>query len=89
MLDECPALQYSSSMSTTVDQLVSEALRLPPQARAFVAEKLIESLDAERGEELSPAWKEEVRRRCREIDERLVELSSAEDVFARAYAAIG
>jgi hypothetical protein len=49
---------------------------------------MIESLDAEPGEELSPAWREEVRRRCHEVDEGLVELRDAADVFAKAYAAI-
>ena len=38
---------------------------------------------------LSSAWKEEVRRRCREIDEGTVKLRDAEDVFARGYAALG
>ena len=75
-------------MSTTADKVVADALSLPAPARAFVAEKLIESLDAEPGDELSPAWKEEVRRRCRELDDGAVELRSAEDVFAKAYAAL-
>ena len=79
---------YSMGMSSAVDKIVSEALGLPAQARAFVAEKLIESLDAEPGEELSPAWREEVSKRCREIEQGLVELRNAEDVFAKAYATI-
>lgn len=75
-------------MSSRVDKIVSAALGLPAQARAFLAEKLIESLDAEGDAELSTAWREEVRKRCREIDEGLVELREAEDVFARAYSVI-
>jgi putative addiction module component (TIGR02574 family) len=80
--------EYAYGMSTTADKVVADALSLPAPARAFVAEKLIESLDAEPGDELSPAWKEEVRRRCRELDDGAVELRSAEDVFAKAYAAL-
>ena len=76
-------------MKTTIDTIIAEVLSLSPQARAFVAEKLIESLDAEPEVVLSPAWREEVRRRCREIDEGSVKLRHAEDVFARGYAAIG
>jgi hypothetical protein len=76
-------------MSTTVDKIVSEALSLPAQARAFVAEKLIESLDAEPGGDISPAWREEVRKRCREVDEGLVELRDAEDAFDKAHSALG
>ena len=76
-------------MSMTADRIVAEALGLAPQARAFVAEKLIESLDAAPGSELSPAWREEIRKRCHEVDEGLVELRNAEDVFAKAHAALG
>jgi len=39
-----------------------------------------------RADDLSPEWKKEIERRCREIDEGTVALSSAEDVFERAYA---
>ena len=46
---------------------------LPPHARAFVAEKLIESLDASPGEEFSPIWREEIRKCRREVDAGLVE----------------
>ena len=75
-------------MSANLDKIVSEALSLTPQARAFVAEKLIESLDTEPEAELSPAWREEIRRRSEEIDRGLVELRDAEDVFARVRAAL-
>ena len=75
-------------MSTTVDKILSEALGLPPQARAFVAERLIESLDAAPGAEISPAWREEIRKRCREVDAGLVELRDAAEVFAKAYGAL-
>jgi len=76
-------------MKTTIDTIIAEVLSLSPQARALVAEKLIESLDSEPEVILSAAWKEEVRKRCREVDEGLVELRDAEDVFARGYAALG
>jgi putative addiction module component (TIGR02574 family) len=75
-------------MKTDMDAIITEVLSLSPQARAFVAEKLIESLDSEEEVILSSAWKEEVRKRCSEIDEGTAELHDAEDVFARAYAAL-
>jgi putative addiction module component (TIGR02574 family) len=75
-------------MKTFMDTIITEALSLSPQARAFVAEKLIESLDSQEEVILSSAWKEEVRKRCCEIDEGTVELRDAQDVFARAYAAL-
>ncbi|MBI4681098.1 MAG: addiction module protein [Nitrospirae bacterium] len=76
-------------MKTTIDTIMAEVLSLSPQARAFVAEKLIESLDSEPEVTLSSAWRDEVRKRCREIDEETVELHDAEDVFTRACAALG
>lgn len=75
-------------MSMTAEKIVAEALTLSPHARAFVAERLIESLDASPGSDLSPAWREEIRKRCREVDERTVELCDAAEVFAKAYAAL-
>ena len=66
---------------------------VPPPGRNIgtggLAEKLIESLDTEPGPELSPAWREEVRRRCREVDEGLVALRDAEDFFTRAHSELG
>jgi putative addiction module component (TIGR02574 family) len=72
-------------MDTSVDKIVAEALELPSPLRAFLAAKLLESLDVEGARELSPEWKEEIRRRCREIDEGTVQLVEAEEAFARAY----
>ena len=76
-------------MSLTVDEIMTEALGLPSHTRAFVAEKLIESLDADSDPALSEAWRVEVQKRCKEVDEGLVELKEAEEVFAKAYAKLG
>ena len=76
-------------MSMTAEKIVSEALDLSPQARAFVAERLIESLDLSPAAELSSAWRDEIRKRCREVDEGLVQLRDASDVFVKAHAALG
>jgi Putative addiction module component len=73
-------------MAATVDRIVSEALALPLPMRALLAEKLIESLDVMAGDEVSPKWREEIRRRCSEIEQGTAELHNAEDVFAEAYA---
>jgi putative addiction module component (TIGR02574 family) len=70
----------------SVRKIVSEALALPASLRAMIAEQLIESLDEEVSTELSPAWREEILRRCAEIDEGRVELLDANEVMARAFA---
>jgi len=75
-------------MGTTAEKVVTEALGLPPSLRAFVAEALIESLDAPDCPPLSTMWQEEIRRRCMEMDRGALELRDAEEVFAKAYAAL-
>ncbi len=67
---------------------MTEAMGLPPALRAFVAEKLIESLDAPDSAPLSAKWKKEVRRRCAEVDRGAVKLRDADAVFAKAYASL-
>ena len=67
---------------------MTEAMGLPPALRAFVAEKLIESLDAPASPPLSGKWKKEVRRRCAEVDRGAVKLRDADAVFAKAYASL-
>jgi putative addiction module component (TIGR02574 family) len=73
-------------MAVTINEIVSEALALPLPVRALLAEKLIESLDASAGGELSPEWREEIGRRCGEVQEGTASLRNAEDVFVRAFA---
>lgn len=75
-------------MTTSAEKIVTEALSLSPHARAFVAERLIESLDANPGDELSPAWRDEIRKRCREMDEGRIDLLESADVFAKAHTAL-
>ena len=74
---------------TKAEQIVMEVLELPSTVRAFVAEKLIESLDVAPADSLSLEWKAEVQRRCREVDENLVALRDAESVFKTAFASLG
>jgi hypothetical protein len=51
-----------------------------------VAERLIESLDFDSDVVLSPEWKAEIDKRCREMDEGTVSLIDADTVFKKAYA---
>jgi len=56
-------------MSPQTEKLINNALRLPKEARALLAEKLLESLDHEEPFEVPEGWRKEIRRRCRELDE--------------------
>jgi len=69
-------------MTLTTDTLMEEALHLARESRALLAEKLLGSLDDGDDFEVSEAWRAEVRRRSKEIDEGAVELVPAEQVFA-------
>ena len=67
----------------TIEQ---EALNLPIEDRASLAEKLLSSLDALTEPEAERLWLMEAQRRCAEIDQGLVELVSAEEMEHRIQA---
>ena len=66
--------------------LEHEALRLTPEDRAKLAQKLLLSLDTLSEEELGQAWLIEADRRAREIDRGDFQPISAEEVRRRARA---
>lgn len=72
-------------MSSTAEKILFDAMWLSTELRAFIAEKLIESLDAPDALPLSEQWRQELRRRCAEIDQGAAEIREASEVFARAY----
>ena len=69
-------------MTVAIANITDEVLHLPRESRAFLAEKLLESLDFDEEFPVSAEWMEEIHRRCREIDEGTVNLIPAEKVFA-------
>lgn len=69
-----------------VDQLASEAMKLEPELRARLAERIYLSLDAFSPEESSAIWADEAQRRSSEMDSNPSLGIPAEDVFARSYA---
>jgi putative addiction module component (TIGR02574 family) len=74
-------------MST--QEIITEALRLPRESRALLAEQLLESLDFGEVFPLSTEWLEEIKRRCDELDRGLVTAIPAEQVFAEVHKALG
>jgi putative addiction module component (TIGR02574 family) len=63
-----------------------EALRLPLEERARLAQKLLLSLEALSEEELGQAWLVEADRRARELDRGEVQPVPAEEVRRKARA---
>ena len=72
----------------TNKQVETEALKLSPQARAELAEKLLRSLDDLPEEEIERLWAEEAVRRDAELDDGTASMRDAEDVFKDARARI-
>ena len=77
-------------MSRSADQLLAEALDLPPKERAHLAESLISSLDEDSDDvdpvQLEREWMAEVSKRAAEIDSGAVRTEPAAEVFRAARA---
>jgi len=69
-------------MKADAKKILEEALHLEPSTRALIAETLLESLDFEEDFEISPAWRDEIQRRCEQIDRGEVELIDSDTVMA-------
>jgi len=63
-----------------------EALHLPEDERAELAQKLLLSLDAPSEDEIAEDWLVEAQRRARELDEGIVQPVPADEVRRKAMA---
>lgn len=72
-------------MSPNTKKLLEEALRLEPAERASLAGQLIDSLDEPADAGVEQAWRDEIERRCREIDSGDVDLVPWEEVRKRLF----
>jgi len=64
-------------------RIEDEALHLPLDERSKLASKLVESLDETDDAEISPEWREELRRRVADIDEGRAQLIPHDEVRER------
>ena len=67
-------------MSVTVEELLRQALRLEPRARAELAALILESVPTESPEEVDSAWEAEIRRRVQELESGSVKTIPWEEV---------
>lgn len=72
-------------MSPNGKMILEEALQLEPGTRAMIAETLLDSLDFEEDFEVSQACRDEIQRRCEQIDRGEVELIDSETVMANLW----
>lgn len=68
-------------MKSEVESIVNKALNLAPNARAYIAEVLLESLDFEEDFPITEEWMDEIQKRCHEIDHGEIKLISGEDAL--------
>jgi putative addiction module component (TIGR02574 family) len=76
-------------MALTREQIVAEAMALPPEERSRVAEELWLSVDAATQEEIDTAWLTEIRRRIAAVDSGQMKTLPADQVFAELRAKHG
>jgi putative addiction module component (TIGR02574 family) len=68
-------------MRMTVEQIADEALALPSEARALLADRLVESLDPAEDGDIRDLWLQEANRRVAEVRSGVVKTVSAESAF--------
>jgi putative addiction module component (TIGR02574 family) len=68
---------------STYEEIISAALALPSESRVTLAERLIESLDAEDQERINALWAEEAQRRDNDLENGRVIGIPGEEVMER------
>lgn len=76
-------------MQITVEQIAEEALALPSEARALLADRLVESLDPAEDGYIRQLWVKEALRRIEDVRSGSVATIPGEAAFAQVSAAIG
>jgi putative addiction module component (TIGR02574 family) len=71
-------------MSLSVEQLTEQAMKLPAEERAQLADRLVASLDAAELSGIDKLWAGEARRRLNEILQGRVDTVPGEEILARA-----
>jgi hypothetical protein len=75
-------VSYCYSMSLTLTELAEEAMALPTEGRAYLVEKLLETLDFEENFVVSDSWLNEIRKRCEQVDKKQIGLIPADTAIA-------
>ena len=73
----------------SMDEIITEVLRLPRESRALLAEKLLETLDFDEDFEVDADWRKEILRRWSELERGAVALVPGEQVLDEAKRLLG
>jgi len=76
-------------MPMTLDQLAQEALALPTESRALLADKLVESLDTEELGQIDRLWATEAKRRRDDVRQGRVQTIPGDEALARVRRSVG
>ena len=76
-------------MDVKIDQIAEEALALPSEARALLADRLVESLDPAEDGYIHRLWVAEARRRRDDVRNGLTQTIPGEEALARVRRAVG
>jgi putative addiction module component (TIGR02574 family) len=76
-------------MMRDAGDILKEALSLPPEMRAALADSLLESIEADVDSDAEDRWREEIRERIAELDSGVTQTVSWSDVHARLRQLVG
>ena len=73
----------------TIEQIAAEALTLPSEERALLADRLVESLDAAEVNRIDRVWATEAKRRRDEVRSGSVRTIPGDEALARVRRSLG
>jgi putative addiction module component (TIGR02574 family) len=82
-------LSYLFGMAMTIEQIAEEALALPSESRALLADKLVESLDTAAFSRTDQAWLAEARRRRDDVRSGKVQTIPGDEALANVRRSLG
>lgn len=82
-LEDYYCFQYCVPMATSVEKLIEQAMTLPSESRAQLADLLVESLDKEDLGRIDSLWMAEAKRRRDEVRTGLVETIPGEEALRK------
>lgn len=75
-------------MATSIERVAEQAMKLPAESRAELADRLVESLDSEEIGRIDRLWLDEAKRRRDEVRSGRVKTISGEDARRKVRRAI-
>lgn len=75
-------------MNKEIMTILEKALNMPQQERAFIAEQLIESLDAKIDADVEKAWQQEIQKRMADVNRPDIVFMTWEDAKKRLHGEI-